>query len=299
MLTSDQKTTNAYKYCLTIAKGHYENFPVASHLLAKKLRYPISAVYTFARTADDFADEGNISQQDRFIALDDYTSELNNIKNSLERYQQNKESRFFHHSDNLLFIALADTIHQFKIPIELFHDLLTAFKKDIITSRYQTFNEVLAYCRLSANPVGRIMLYLNKSATQANLLNSDAICTGLQLINFYQDIAQDIDENDRLYLPLEELAQYNLSVSDIRNHINNHNTKAFFTFQLQRTIKLYESGQPLFAQLTGRFAIEIRMIYRGGQLVLEKLAQNNTSIYQRPRLNRIDKLKIIWHSFFS
>ena len=129
--------------------------------------------------------------------------------------------------------------------------------------------------------------------------NSDAICTGLQLINFYQDIGQDMDENNRLYLPLDELEQYSVSIKELQNHINNENTHALMNFQLQRTKKLYKSGRPLCAKLSGRFAIEIRMIYTGGQLILTKLEKNTRRIYQRPRLNRIDKFKILWGGFFS
>ncbi len=298
MLTSEKKRDKAYKYCLAIAQNHYENFPVASYLLNKKLRFPISAVYAFARTADDFADEGNVSRQKRLQSLDEYISELQQIEHSLKNYSAQSKNSFCHHSNNNIFVALADVIHHFQIPIGLFYDLIKAFKQDVITTRYQTFDEILDYCRLSANPVGQILLYLNNSATKKNLDDSDAICTGLQLINFYQDIAQDIDENDRLYLPLEEMARYQVSVDDIKQHINNQQTQDLIKFQLQRSKALYESGKPLCSNLTGRFAIEIRMIFSGGRLILDKLEQNTSSIYLRPRLNRSDKLQILWQGFF-
>ena len=298
MLTSEQKRHQAYKYCMAIAQSHYENFPVASHLLNRQLRFPVSAVYAFARSADDFADEGNSTRQERLLSLDEYIVELKQIEQSLEKHSPLSKEIFFHDSHNAIFIALADVIHQFQIPVILFYNLIKAFKQDVNITRYKTFDDVLKYCRLSANPVGQILLYLNKSATRANMVNSDAICTGLQLINFYQDIAQDIDKNDRLYLPLEEMRHYNVSVSDIRNHTNNEQTQDLIKYQIQRAKLLYESGKPLCSNLTGRFAVEIRMIFAGGTLILNKLEENSASIYHRPRLNRIDKFKILWRGFF-
>ena len=298
MLTSEQKRLQAYKYCMAIAQSHYENFPVASHLLNRQLRFPVSAVYAFARSADDFADEGNSTRQERLHSLNEYIAELKQIEQSLDKHSPLNKDIFFHASDNAIFIALADVIHQFQIPVILFYNLIKAFKQDVNITRYQTFDGILNYCRFSANPVGRILLYLNNSATPENMEDSDAICTGLQLINFYQDIAQDIDENDRLYLPLEEMRNYNVSVSDIRNHINNQQTEALMKNQIHRAKLLYESGKPLCSNLTGRFGIEIRMIFAGGTLILNKLEENTTSIYHRPRLNRKDKFKILWQGFF-
>ncbi|MCW8931119.1 MAG: squalene synthase HpnC [Gammaproteobacteria bacterium] len=299
MPTLEQKTAHAYKYCMAIAKNHYENFPVASHLLTRKLRYPVSAVYAFARTADDFADEGNYNDHERLKLLNQYIDELDQISGSLDKYSGNNKAEFLHQSESSIFIALADTIYRFQIPLQLFYDLINAFKQDVTKQRYQTFDELLDYCRLSANPVGQILLYLNKSASKENLEHSDAICTGLQLINFYQDIGQDIDENDRLYLPLEELSKYQISIDDIKNHLNNDKTQAFFKHQLNRTNKLYDYGKPLCSNLSGRFAIEIRMIFSGGKIILNKLEKNTHSIYQRPRLSHFDKFRIILHGLFS
>ncbi|NOQ80474.1 MAG: squalene synthase HpnC [Gammaproteobacteria bacterium] len=302
MLSSEQKKQNAYQYCMAIAQNHYENFPVASKLLNKQLRFPVSAVYAFARSADDFADEGDLSKEQRLSLLDEYNNELNAIEQQLTRWSANtaanQQQAFFHDSKNIIFIALADVIHQFKIPVNLFYDLLKAFKQDVITTRYANFNDLLAYCQLSANPVGRILLYLNNSVSEENLTCSDAICTGLQLINFYQDIAQDIDENDRLYLPLDEMKQLAVTENDIKAHLNNNQTQALIKQQLLRTQSLYQSGMPLCFNLSGRFALEISMIYMGGKLILDKLEANTKTIYLRPRLTRFDKLKLIWQGLF-
>lgn len=298
MLTSELNKQKAYKYCMAIAKNHYENFPVASYLLSKHLRIPISVVYAFARTADDFADEGDLSKQERLKLLDEYIVELEQIEAFIKAQAFPNSQTTSYSSQHLIFIALAEIIHNFKIPIALFYDLINAFKQDVNTKRYKSFDDILEYCRLSANPVGRILLYLNNSVTSQNLADSDAICTGLQLINFYQDIGQDIGENDRLYLTLDELEHYHVAINDIREQIDNKNTQALIKFQLQRTRKLYVPGVRLCSNLSGRFAIEIKMIYAGGLLVLDKLEQNTSSIYLRPRLTRRDKFKILWQVFF-
>ncbi|WP_198265563.1 squalene synthase HpnC [sulfur-oxidizing endosymbiont of Gigantopelta aegis] len=302
MPSSEQNILQAYQYCLSLAHSHYENFPVASKLLNKKIRLPVSAVYAFARTADDFADEGNQSPKERLQALNEYQKELEQIKLAIENHNnkpQQSSKLFFYPSNNPIFTALADTIYKFTIPVQLFADLIQAFKQDVTTTRYADFNEILDYCRLSANPVGGILLHLNTSATAENLKNSDAICTGLQLINFYQDIAQDIIENDRLYLPTKELEDHQISIDELRQQINNEHTHQLLTLQIQRAKTLYHSGAPLCTALKGRFAIEIRMIFFAGKLILHKLEQNTNNIYLRPRLTRRDKLKILWQALFS
>ena len=297
---SNNNLHDAYSYCIKMTQNHYENFPVASHLLGRELRNPISVVYAFARTADDFADEGELSSQQRLEFLEDYTSELILIDEA-------KNTGVKQQSKNPIFIALRDVIHNYNIPIQLFHDLLTAFKSDVSTSRYHNFDQIMDYCHNSANPVGRILLYLNNSASQENLSHSDAICSGLQLINFYQDIYQDISENDRLYIPLEEMDHYSVTVNDIKNKTDNLKTHSLMLFQIQRAKQLFESGKPLCSNLSGRFAIEIRMIFSAGSLILDKLAANissdasirkNSSIYLRPRLTSFDKLKILWRGLF-
>ncbi len=293
MLTSDPtiapKIMNAYQFCMDMAQNHYENFPVASRFLKKELRYPVSAVYAFARSADDFADEGDLSAQQRLALLNNFDTELINIKNSLH----NNITINDFETDKPVFIALMDVIRRFDVPLVLFQNLLYAFKQDVVKTRYHNFEEILAYCQNSANPVGRILLYLNNSAKAANLQASDAICTGLQLINFYQDIAQDMDENDRLYLPVDEMEEMNVSVEDLRQRINNSHTRSLLELQIQRARSIYTRGQPLCKNLSGRFALEIAMIYNSGLQILNKLEQNTANIYLRPRLKPFDKLKII------
>jgi squalene synthase HpnC len=177
----------AYRHCERLARSHCENFPVASWLLPRRLRRPIAVIYAFARTADDFADEGHYSAAQRLALLNGYGAKLQ----QLERGEA---------TDDPLFIALADVIARYQLPLQLFYDLLSAFAQDVTKKRYTDFGELLDYCRRSANPVGRLLLHLSGNASAENLQLSDKICSALQLINFYQDLAQDFAENERIYL---------------------------------------------------------------------------------------------------
>ena len=272
---------NAYVECLHMAQSHYENFPVASRLLPKHLRMPIAVIYAFARRADDFADEGDLSNDERIAALTDFSNKLNLI-------EQGKEV------DDATFIALADVIKQHQLPISLFHDLLTAFKMDVTKARYANFGEVMEYCRYSANPVGRLLLHLNHAATPQNLGYSDAVCSALQLTNFLQDISQDLEESNRIYLPQDEMEQYGVSEEDIRNKLTNSASHNLIQFQIQRTRKLMQAGAPIGKVLKGRMGLELRMTIMGGSRILYKLNQQHDDVFSRPRLNKWDIVWIIW-----
>lgn len=272
---------NAYAECLNMAQSHYENFPVASRLLPKHLRQPIAVIYAFARRADDFADEGDLSDEDRLSALDDFSSKLNLIEQG-------------HEVEDTTFIALADVIKQHQLPISLFHDLLTAFKLDVTKARYANFGEVMEYCRYSANPVGRLLLHLNKETSPQSLGQSDAICSALQLTNFWQDISQDLEESDRIYIPQDEMEKYSVSEDDIRNKVTNDASRKLIAFQIARTAKLMQSGAPLGKVLKGRMGLELRMTIMGGSRILYKLNQQYDDIFSRPRLSKWDIVWIIW-----
>lgn len=272
---------NAYAECLQMAQSHYENFPVASRLLPKHLRQPIAVIYAFARRADDFADEGDLSNDERIAALTDFG-------NKLELIEQGKDV------DDTTFIALADVIKQHQLPISLFHDLLTAFKMDVTKARYANFGEVMEYCRYSANPVGRLLLHLNKATSPQNLGYSDAVCSALQLTNFLQDISQDLEESDRIYLPQDEMEQYGVSEEDIRNKLTNSASQNLIQFQIQRARKLMQAGAPIGKVLKGRMGLELRMTIMGGSRILYKLNQQHDDVFSRPRLNKWDIVWIIW-----
>ena len=278
----------AYQYCMSLAKNHYENFPVASKLLKKDIRQAISVIYAFARSADDFADEGDLSSEQRLLLLNDYIKELDLINN---------QSQFT--SNNPIFIALSDVIKQHHLPIQLFYDLLQAFKQDVIVTRYETMEDILNYCHLSANPVGRLLLHLHNQASEENCRYSDAICSGLQLINFYQDIAQDINENNRLYLPLDQLAQYEVTIETIEQQQNTQQTQQLLNALIADAQALFESGKPLYKALSGRFSWEIRLIYHAGHLILEKLSAQTNNIYSRPRISHSDKIRILYRALLD
>jgi len=229
----------------------------------------------------DFADEGDLSNEERIAKLTDFG-------NKLERVEQEQKV------DDTTFIALADVIKQHQLPISLFYDLLTAFKMDVTKTRYANFGEVMEYCRYSANPVGRLLLHLNNAATPQNLGYSDAICSALQLTNFLQDISQDLDESDRIYIPLDEMEQYSVSEEDIRNKITNPASRDLIKFQIQRTRKLMQSGAPLGKVLKGRMGLELRLTIMGGSRILYKLNQQQNDIFSRPRLNKWDIGWVIW-----
>lgn len=272
---------NAYHECLKLARSHYENFPVASHLLPKHLRMPIAVIYAFARRADDFADEGDFSEAQRLELLSGFSHQLDLI-------QQGEQS------DDPTFIALADVIKKHQLPVSLFHDLLTAFKMDVVKNRFANFGEVMEYCRYSANPIGRLLLHLNNAVSPQNLGYSDAVCSALQLINFLQDIHQDFEENNRIYLPQDEMKTFAVSESDIQNKVTNPATRRLIEFQIRRALKLLQSGAPLGKVLKGRMGLELRITIMGGSRILYKLNQQHDDVFSRPRLSKWDLTWMLW-----
>lgn len=275
----------AYQHCQQIVHNHYENFPVASWFLPKNLRQPISVIYAFARYADDLADEGNLADDKRYEALNQYQK---NFENAFKTKQ----------SSDPVLIALVDVIEKHQLPVSLFLDLLTAFKMDTHTRRYKTFDDILNYCRYSANPVGRLLLHLNKQVSGDNLANSDAICSALQLINFYQDIQQDFTENNRIYLPTDEMQEFNVNESHINKGINDQAIKDLLQFQIQRAEKLMLSGSQLGQDLKGLFGLEIRLIIQGGLCIANKL-KNIDNVFERPRLTKTDKFVMLWRALMK
>lgn len=277
----------AYADCLQLAQSHYENFPVASQLLPRRLRQPISVIYAFARTADDFADEGNASDEVRLKQLNAYSDALKQIQTGT--YQGN----------NPIFIALADVIDKYHLPLQLFEDLLTAFKQDVVKSRYADFDEVLHYCRYSANPVGRLLLHLEGQPSHQQLQQSDAICTALQLINFYQDIVQDYIEQDRIYIPQDELNAAGIDESKLA-HPDTTKLAPVLRNLYERTAVLMESGYPLGTVLSGRIGWEVRAMTLGGITTLAKLmAQTDKNLLGRPRLSKTTLMGIMLRSGFT
>ncbi len=266
-----------------MAVEHYENFPVASILLPPHLRQPVEAIYRFARSADDIADEGDLTSHERFAALAFYADEI-------DRIERNEKP------ERELFVTLSDVIRDFRLPLEPFRNLLSAFRQDISVKRYENYADLLDYCRRSANPVGLLMLHLYEAATEENSRMSDAICTSLQLINFWQDVALDW-EKGRIYLPLEDMRLFRVTQQDIASGAISGNWQSLMAFEVERTRKLMRSGAPLAEKLPGRIGWELRLVVQGGLRVLERIESASFDVFRkRPLLRGGDWLSIIWRT---
>ena len=273
-MTRPIKLAEAYDYCIKLAHSHYENFPVASFLLPRHLRKVVSVIYAFARTADDIADEGDTLDEERLQRLDEYQQQLSLIDQ--KNYQ----------GDAAIFIALNDVVHRYGLPIYLLQDLLSAFRQDVIQKRYQDDEAVLDYCQRSANPIGRLLLHLNNKSTETELKQSDAVCTALQLINFYQDIQQDLHERNRVYLPLDDFASLNLTEKSLFD-VNSTNFAPILRKKYQLAENLLCEGLPLGQMLRGRLGWEVRVVTLMGIVILKKLsAQSDEALYTRPHLSK-------------
>jgi len=277
----DMAIEYAYNYCIDITRSHYENFPVASRLIAKQLRKPISVIYAFARTADDFVDEGDDEVDTRLEKLDKYVENLDSLNRGDKQ-------------DHPVFIALSDVIRRFQLPLKPFYDLLTAFRMDVTKKRYANFAEVMHYCSHSANPVGNLILHLYNKATKDNLARSDAICSALQLINFLQDIEQDYIESGRIYLPQDEMARFAVSEEHLRQRRADSAMLALVDMQINRILTLMNQGMPLGWTLTGRIGFELRMTIYGGLRILYRLHQQRQDVFARPRLTGRDWCWMAW-----
>lgn len=264
---------------------HYENFPVASVLLPPRLRRPIALIYRFARESDDFADEGNLPDAERLALLGGFSREL-------ERIERGKPPGI------PWFAELAAVIREHGLPLQLFHDLLSAFAQDVTTKRYADFAGVMDYCRRSANPIGRLLLLLYGAATPRNLQYSDAICSSLQLINFWQDVAIDWQKN-RVYFPQDDMRKHGITEEQIAAGDSGGAWPDFMDFQVRRARELLHSGRPLGRILKGRIGLEMRMIIAGGDRILEKITAVNGDVFRRrPVLTRPDWALMLARSLF-
>ena len=263
--------------------GHYENFPVASRLLPKSLREPVAIIYRFARSADDLADEGDASAAERLAALAAYRDELDRIESGGEPHAA-------------LFRDLARIVRLHALPIQPFRDLLDAFGQDVVKTRYANFDELLDYCRRSANPIGRLLLTLFGRTEPEALRESDAICSSLQLINFWQDVALDRDKG-RIYLPQDEMRRAGVTEAQLAAGNCDPGWRALLGEQCERARRMMLSGAPLTDRLTGRVAFEIRVTVQGGLRILEKIEQRGYDVFAfRPELRAPDWALLIWRA---
>lgn len=266
-----------------MAVDHYENFPVASVLLPAPLREPVAAIYAFARSADDFADEGDLPAAERLARLDAYRTELDAIENGTP-------------TQHPTFRRLRPVVEEFGLPLGLFRDLLDAFAQDVVKSRYASHAELMDYCRRSANPVGRLLLRLFRADSADNLICSDAICSALQLINHWQDVAVDWRKG-RIYLPAEDLARFGVGEQQIAEGRCDESWRALLGFQVDRARALMLAGSPLGRALPGRIGLELRTIVAGGLRILEKIEAVGFDVFRRrPVLTAADWPRLLWRA---
>jgi squalene synthase HpnC len=264
---------------------HYENFPVASFLLPKRLVPAVEAIYAFARSADDLADEGDATPAQRLAALAEYQQALD----AIVRGEAPAEP---------MFGRLAAVIVQYRLPLQPFYDLLSAFKQDVVVKRYPDFAQLLDYCRRSANPVGFLMLSLYGAAGEANVRDSDAICSSLQLINFLQDVGVD-REKDRIYLPLDDLAHFEVAPEQLDRQQADAGWRALMAFEVRRARDLMLSGAPLALRLPGRIGWELRLVVQGGLRILDRIERVDYDVFRRrPKLGAFDWVVLGWRALW-
>jgi squalene synthase HpnC len=258
-----------------LSVGHYENFPVASALLPARYRDAIIAIYRFARAADDIADEGAASPRERHAALDDFSRALD----AIDRGETPQRAPF---------ADLAQAVRTHDLPLALLRDLLSAFAQDVDVARYPTFAGLLDYCRRSANPVGRLLLALYRVRDARAGEESDAICTALQLANFWQDVAIDWRKG-RIYLPLEDLERFDVAIAQIDGAVADDRWRRLMAFETARTRRLFDAGRALPRRLPWRAGIELRAVLAGGTGILDRIDAVQGDVFtRRPVLRKRD-----------
>ena len=286
----------AYEACTRIAKSHYENFPVGQ-LVPRKMQPHVHAVYAFARHADDLADEGYASSksgeevhevlapEQRLSALDDWERQLCSAPGTPNLH--------------VIFIALHETIRELDLPLGLFTDLLSAFRQDVLKRRYADFDEVLDYCRRSANPIGRLVLLLHGIRDEELHQLSDSVCTGLQLANFWQDVAVDL-QKDRIYLPQADRNAYGVTEEALFAHQADAAYRDLLKFEVDRTQEIFNQGEPLSRKLHGLLRLEIRLTWLGGNSILRKIeALNYDTLNHRPKVGKVDMVLLFCRALVS
>jgi phytoene synthase len=276
----------AYAACLRLASQHYENFPVASRLLPRAMRPHVAAVYAFARIADDFADEGQRTAEARIALLDDWRDRL--LLATVDRTVQDGSDAA------AIFTAVGDTIRRFSLEPDLFLDLLSAFRQDVVVSRYETWEAVFDYCRRSANPVGRLVLRLAGHRRADADRWSDDVCTALQLTNFWQDVALDWARG-RLYIPLAVVRAHGAVEADLDRGRISPPWRVALAEAAAVTRERFEAGKPVVDAVRGRLRWELRATWLGGVRVLDRLEASGFDVFhRRPRLGWRDTPGLVW-----
>ena len=295
----------AYRHCAQVAARHYENFPVASRLLPAALRPHVAAIYAFARAADDFADEGARTPQERLRAIAGWRERLwacagdrAPASPSVDRSGPSGDRPAPDHGDDaqLVFAALGHSIRECRLPVEWLDDLLSAFAQDVTTTRYATWDDLLDYCRRSANPVGRLVLRVAGYDDGALDRSSDALCSALQLTNFWQDLGIDWARG-RLYLPLVELQTAGADVASFDPEQWSPECRVALGRAVDRTRALFEHGRAVCDGVSGRLRIELRLTWLGGVTILDRVGAGVTRArHERPSLSAADVPALLWRA---
>ncbi|MBT5019084.1 MAG: squalene synthase HpnC [Planctomicrobium sp.] len=257
----------AQTYTWNLATSHYENFPVISWAVPKRLRQHFANVYAFCRWADDLGDEIESTKESLWL---------------LEWWQVELGKCYRNESQHPVYVALHETIQKFSIPVEHFSALISAFVQDQTVTEYETYDQLLNYCTRSANPVGRIILCLCAQSSDENVAHSDSICTGLQLTNFWQDVSRDY-QIGRIYLPREDRLRFGVTDQQMQSQRISPEFRDLLEFEVERARMLLVSGKPLVAAMPGRMKIDIDLFIRGGLLVLDGIQRINFDVWdQRP-----------------
>ena len=278
----------AQAYCRRLAGRHYENFTVASWLLPRGLRPHFHSIYAYCRWADDLADETGGGRRSLEL-LDWWQAQLDACFDACSDVQP-------HHP---VFVALRETIGEFDIPQQPFADLLEAFGRDQRQTRYETFDELLDYCRCSAHPVGRLVLYLGRCCDEANARLSDSVCTGLQLANFWQDVARDW-RIGRIYLPADILRKAGYDEAMFERRLANAAFREMLAGEVDRAEKFLREGQPLIKRVPRPLRLDVALFIAGGLAVLDAIRRVDYDVWSvRPTVSRAGKLKLLLHTWWS
>ncbi len=268
----------AQEYCRRLARTHYENFSVATWFLPKKLRQDFLNVYAYCRISDDLGDE--VGDPTAALAL-------------LDQWQAELDACYAGNPRHPVFVALKETIKKFEIPKHEFSDLLIAFRQDQTVTRFETFEDVLAYCRYSANPVGHLVLYLCGYHDAEREQLSDYTCTALQLANFWQDVSVDYAKG-RIYLPLEDLRHYSVTEADIQQIRNTPAFREMMKFEVERAREWFERGLPLVSKVDKELAVDLELFTRGGQEILNAIERQDFAVLGcRPVISKPRKLALV------
>jgi len=270
----------AESFTWRLAHTHYENFPVVSILLPPPLRQDFCNIYAFCRIADDLGDE--IADQDESLRL-------------LDRFRQETLSLYAGRPQTVVFTALQRTVQQHDIPIQPFLDMIDAFEQDQRVKRYDTFEQLLDYCRRSADPVGRLVLYMCGYRDDRRQQLSDRTCSALQLANFWQDIQRDLHDHDRIYLPRQTMDQFGIGEEQLRAGICTDEFRQSVRFEVDRTEAMFEEGDALLPLLSDAVRPQISLFGQGGRAILKAIRrQNYDTLTQRPALSRWQMGRLIF-----